>query len=100
MAVTATRCTAAQIEGRAGWRCRSDLDWIEWQATSIAPRILMPKDSFERAAMKSCADHKGQFHSNKAYFHQVVTDIVDIFHVSRESAAIRIKETGYMRRFQ
>ena len=99
-AIVATRCTQEQIEGNIKVNKKTDLDWIEWQASSIAPRILMPKDQFELVTMKSMDANKGRYRSGEAYFHQVVTDLASEFHVSRTSAAIRLKELGYLRRFK
>ena len=96
LAVIATRCTLAQVDGETSFIKESDLDWIEWQATSIAPRILMPRESFEMVAYKSINNYKGCFRTGNQYLHQVITDVVSEFRVSRQSACIRLKEAGLM----
>jgi len=98
-AIIATRCTLQQIEGEISEQRTSDIDWIEWQATSIAPRILMPQESFEMLVMQSINNYKGYFKNNKQYLHQVITDIANNYHVSRQSACIRLKEAGFMHYF-
>jgi len=99
MAVCATRCTKRQIEGVSSPQRTTDLDWIEWQASSIAPRILMPRDSFEQVASKTIRNNEGLFQNKKYYLYQAIADIAEVFHVSRRSARIRLMETGYFDRY-
>ena len=76
---------------------RSDIDWMEWQAKTIAPKILMP-----RTAFKKKVDHLYQvlLADNPSAERSIVTEYVidnvaDFFEVSRQSAAIRMLELGY-----
>jgi hypothetical protein len=95
--VVATRCNRDQIEGRTYGRRYTDIDWIEWQASSIAPRILMPYQTFERAAEKAYADNRYYYRSDKRVYSQTIHDLMDIYNVSFTSAAIRFEELGLKR---
>lgn len=75
----------------------SDIDKMEWQAKTIAPKILMP-----RAAFKKKVDHIYQMlladnpNADRSIVTKYVIDnVADFFEVSRQSAAIRMYELGY-----
>ncbi len=77
---------------------RSDEDKMERQAKTIAPKILMPRNAFRRKvdatydvllATTECADRR--------FVTSEVIDIIsDFFEVSKQSAAIRMLELGYI----
>lgn len=58
---------------------------MESQATGIAPRILMPKNTFieiaEHMGIKNCQDNK-----------DIISDLSNFFCVSKQSAKIRLEE--------
>lgn len=59
--------------------------FMERQAVGIAPRILMPKNSFlEKAASLGISD-------DNATYPQII-ELADFFKVSRQSASIRLRE--------
>lgn len=75
----------------------SDVDKMEWQAKTIAPKILMP-----RIAFKKKVDHIYQVlladkpNADRSIVTEYVIDnAADFFEVSRQSAAIRMYELGY-----
>lgn len=92
--ISATRCNRDQIEGRIKGKLTSDIDWIEWQANNIAPRILMPFQSFTNSAEEIARSHKGYYKSKEYTFKKVVHELADYYHVSFTSAAIRFQELG------
>lgn len=82
------RQSRANYEPPYGKRTKqNEVEWLEWQAHRLAPRILMPKDMFRKKA--------------EEYLSQAVTScdkLVDnlskFFIVSRASTKLRIRETG------
>lgn len=75
----------------------SDVDKMEWQAKTIAPKILMPRNAFMKKV-----DHTYQVlladnpNAERSIVTQYVIDnVADFFEVSRQSAAIRMFELGY-----
>lgn len=89
----ACRCPTKQKDEatQAQW---DDEDWMEWQATGIAPRILMPKQTFPgkvEAIKRETISVEGQHYlAAKA----IIKRVADYFSVSQQSAAIRIEELG------
>jgi len=72
----------------------SNIDKMEWQAKTIAPKILMPKKAFK----KKVDDTYKRFLSNcdkQTATPFVIDSIADFFEVSKQSAAIRMCELGY-----
>ena len=66
---------------------QNEVEWLEWQAHRLAPRILMPKDMFIQKAnelleqsLDGCDD--------------LVDKLATFFQVSRTSAKIRLIEVG------
>lgn len=75
----------------------SDVDTMEWQAKTIAPKILMPRNAFKKKV-----DHTYQVllsdnpRADRSIVTQYVIDnVADFFEVSKQSAAIRMLELGY-----
>lgn len=75
----------------------SDIDKMEWQAKTIAPKILMPRTAFKKKVdhiyQMLLADNPNADRSIVTEF--VIDNIADFFEVSRQSAAIRMYELGY-----
>lgn len=71
----------------------SDEDWMEWQAHGIAPRILMPKQTFIKYVTTNLhyKNISSQKH-NKSSLDLLVDDLSAFFQVSKQSASIRLKE--------
>jgi len=88
----AFRClTTGQRDRNKHW---SDIDKMEWQARTIAPKILMPRCTVRMLLserMGNTRDRNDQLSLLKA----VVAEIAKTYKVSRQSAAIRISELGY-----
>lgn len=95
---TAYRCPVVpkSEEFKETW---TDEDWMEWQANSIAPRILMPKQTVGTAfQMILDRSKKNAFVSagltSKGKY--VIEQFAGFFQVSKQSAAIRLQELGYL----
>lgn len=76
----------------------SDIDKMEWQAKTIAPKILMPRNAFKKKV-----DHSYQMliednpnADQNAITERVINNVSDFFKVSKQSAAIRMFELGYV----
>ena len=75
----------------------SDIDKMEWQAKTIAPKILMPRNAMRIKVEK---EYRRLLSGDKSLNRRAVTPLVieavsDFFEVSRQSAAIRMLELGY-----
>lgn len=76
----------------------SDIDKMEWQAKTIAPKILMPRNAFKKKV-----DHSYQMliednpnADQNAITERVINNVSEFFKVSKQSAAIRMFELGYV----
>lgn len=76
----------------------SDIDKMEWQAKTIAPKILMPRTAFKKKVdhiyQVLLADNPNADRS--IVTEDVIDNVADFFEVSRQSAAIRMYELGYI----
>ena len=74
----------------------TDVERMEWQARTIAPKILMP-----RTATKKKVDSlyreltQGTGLAKDAVTETLIAKLADFFEVSKQSAAIRMVELGY-----
>ena len=66
-----------------------DEDWMEWQANGIAPRILMPRQTFETAVEQVCVSI-----GRTAPRWVIIERLADLYEVSKQSAGIRCDELG------
>ena len=70
----------------------SDIDKMEWQAKTIAPKILMPRTAFKKKVdhiyQVLLADNPNADRSIVTEY--VIDNVADFFEVSRQSAAIRM----------
>lgn len=98
--VYATRCNREQVNGRSRGTLKTDIDWIEWQATNIAPRILMPHQTIEQVVRKSIQESRQYYCSAKAVLNQAITDVMERYRVSYASACIRFDELKLARLFR
>lgn len=75
----------------------SDVDWMEWQANSIAPKILMPKQMFERklTELLNSAEYTTCTMERKSdILNSIITELSELFQVSRQATIIRMHELG------
>lgn len=94
----AQRCSA-EAKNESFKDVWTDVDWLEWQANSIAPRILMPKETvaegFEIILDRS---KKNKFISagliSKSKW--ILEQFAGFYQVSQTSAAIRLMELGLL----
>lgn len=71
----------------------SDIERMEWQARTIAPKILMPRCTVRRILSERLdAQH---VNADISVLKNVIEEIAKTYKVSRQSAAIRVSELGY-----
>ena len=70
----------------------SDIDWMEWQANGIAPKILMPKNTFLKYIEEHPIYTKMKSKSQSIFQDLLIDEIADFFQVSKQSASIRLME--------
>lgn len=71
----------------------SDVDWMEWQANGIAPRILMPREMFTIAAETFIKEGRSIL-GNQLPSWWIQNKLAELFNVSKQSAGIRMNELG------
>lgn len=78
-----------------------DLDWMEWQANSIAPKILMPaeptKNKFKSIVAELRCENPDL--SKREVLEEAVKRLADFFGVSNIAAKIRTIELGFRQVF-
>ncbi|WP_449460043.1 XRE family transcriptional regulator [Streptococcus suis] len=75
----------------------TDLDWMEWQANNLAPKILMPKKQ-TRQKIEDLYRALSSIYSDLSKIEvttEVVDSLADFFGVSKQAAKIRMIELGY-----
>lgn len=80
-------------EGTKPEKDRSPYEWMEWQASHLAPRILMPAKQ-TRAKVEELLKAFGHL-SPQECMAAAVSGIADFFAVSKQSAKIRLIDLGY-----
>lgn len=73
----------------------SDVERMEWQARTIAPKILMPGKATKKKIEALYAGFSQKDGDHTSCTEQVIAALADFFAVSKQSAAIRMTELGY-----
>lgn len=83
---------------------RTDADWREWQADTLAAALLMPRDVFydyARSAIKDAGATRGYLiegqSRDRSIFHDAVMPISRKFFVSQRAAQIRMIHLGLIK---
>jgi len=90
-------CRAADIE-RAHPGPKTDEEWIEWQADSLASSLLLPLVPFRQVANRAIYKGGRRYLSgpvDREYI-EIIEEIADTFRVSKTAAEIRLKQLGYI----
>jgi len=88
----AFRCLAAGQRDHNNQR--SDIERMEWQARTIAPKILMPRCTVRMLLTKRLESSQNS-NLKMTALKAAVDEIAETYKVSRQSAAIRVSELGY-----
>ena len=82
------RQSRRNFEPPSGKRTKqNEVEWLEWQAHRLAPRVLMPRDMFRQQALEYLANED-------ISCDQLVHELAEFFIVSRMSVKIRLLEVG------
>ena len=92
-----TQIDCRVIGGLRGLEKWSNTDVIEWQANALTPRIQMPLKLFKKKAEEFIHKYREEFGSVPIIdvMEHIITDLADLFVVSKMSVKIRMKELGY-----
>lgn len=73
-----------------------DLRWMEWQANSLAPRILMPEKTTRLKFDELYDVYNLEFpHNRVEIYKNILKKMSDVFGVSKQLAKIRLIQLGY-----
>lgn len=86
------RYDKSQNQDRGKW---SDVERMEWQARTIAPKILMPRKATKKKIEALYAGFSSTGNDRANCTKLVIAALADFFAVSKQSAAIRMTELGY-----
>ena len=73
------------------------VDWMEWQAKGVAPRILMPAKTTRLKADELLSKYGGSDNASITAYENVIDSLADLFEVSRQAAKTRLLDLGYAR---
>ncbi len=73
------------------------VDWMEWQAKGIAPKILMPEKTVRPLVDKLLMEYAGNASVTASIFEKVIDCLAETYDVSRQAAKVRLIELGYSR---
>jgi Zn-dependent peptidase ImmA (M78 family) len=75
----------------------SPLDWMEWQANALAPRILMPVKQTRQKIEELIEKNKRVLQTDNMadIMGSVVFELSDFFEVSKQAAKIRMLDLGW-----
>ena len=71
------------------------VDWMEWQAKGVAPRILMPAKTTRLKADQLLAEYGEADEASVAAYENVIDELAELFDVSRQAAKVRLIDLGY-----
>lgn len=85
------------VTGSVAGKQKEAIEWIEWQANKLAPRIQMPFIMFQLKAQELIEKYKIELQSSELVdvLEPVIDELADFFEVSRLAAKIRMIDTGY-----
>lgn len=71
------------------------VDWMEWQAKGVAPKILMPAKTARMKIDEILAEYGGSEKAGIAAYENVIDELAELFDVSRQAAKVRLIDLGY-----
>lgn len=76
---------------------RDAVDWMEWQANALTPRIQMPLEMFKKKANKIISTYRAKMHEYDMIdiIEPVIDQLAIDYGVSRTAAKIRMVDAGY-----
>lgn len=75
----------------------SAIDWMEWQANNLAPRLMMPADQFKNKVLEYLDNYRLTHETNDYlnYYEKLMHDLANYYGASIESVKIRLIELGF-----
>lgn len=74
----------------------NEVKWLEWQAHRLAPRVLMPYESFKKKAIEIIDSYKSSGNDLDLSCDSLIEELSSFFIVSRVSVKYRILEVGLL----
>ncbi len=71
------------------------VDWMEWQAKGVAPKILMPEKTVRPLVDRLLVEYSGNDQVSVASFERVIDVLAETYDASRQAAKVRLVELGY-----
>lgn len=88
-----SRCLIDENKGdRDSW---SAVDWIEWQANAVAPKILIPFDPARKLAKQLIESFEAEGCGHLVAIELAVIRLSEFYGVSKQMAKIRMTELGF-----
>lgn len=72
---------------------KNPIDWVEWQANRVTPRIRMPAQSFSFKAEELMQKHIRLAETDR--LERTISELAAIYGVSKQSAKLRMVELGW-----
>lgn len=72
----------------------NEVRWLEWQAHRLAPRVLMPRNSFIKKSLEFIQQYKMAGNNTILSCDVLIEDLSNFFITSRESVKYRLIEVG------
>jgi len=72
----------------------NEVRWLEWQAHRLAPRVLMPKNSFKNKAIELIEQYSIPEENSILSCDTLINDLSEFFITSRSSIKYRLIEVG------
>ena len=82
------------IEKRGMKTKENEVRWLEWQAHRLAPRVLMPKNSFKNKAIELIEQYSSLGDNTILSCDTLINDLSEFFITSRSSVKYRLIEVG------
>lgn len=74
----------------------NEVQWLEWQAHKLAPRVLMPAEMFKKKALELIEGYHNQPNDGSPSCDTLIEDLSNFFIVSRVSVKYRLIEVGLL----
>ena len=72
------------------------VDWMEWQANGVAPRILMPTNTAKIKISELVEKYHIHFDGTDGYLiEEMISELADFYGLSKQAVKIRIREMGF-----
>ena len=89
-------CVNVESDSHNNEKYSEDLRWMEWQANSLAPRILMPLKTTKTKYEELYSYYSHLYHNdNVKLYLKILNEISKVFGVSNQLAKIRLIQLGY-----